>query len=189
VRDSSGDMGHMAKRFAVAPEIIQLADELGVVFADAGIPDIAGRILGWLLVSDPPEQSLEQLRIATRASKASISTMTRLLHHLGFIERSGGSETRSNLYKLRDDPWTSFSEKRLETTRRLVRLARNAEASLSWMPATLRRRIEQMSEFWGFVLDRNESLIEEWKRSRSGSDPRLTRNPGSNKTRKHHLPK
>jgi DNA-binding transcriptional regulator GbsR (MarR family) len=182
-------MRHVAIRSKVAPEITQLADELGVDFADAGIPDIAGRILGWLLVCDPPDQSLEELRIATRASKASISTMTRLLHHLGFIERSGSNETRSTLYKLRDDPWTSFSEKRLETTRRLVRLASEAEASLSWMPATRRRRIEQMSEFWAFVLDRNETLIDEWKRSRADRDSRLIRSTNLSKICKRQLAK
>jgi DNA-binding transcriptional regulator GbsR (MarR family) len=159
----------MSTRLKNEQELIRFATDWGVIFADAGIPEIAGRIVGWLLVCSPPEQSLEQLRAATGASKASISTMTRLLVHLGFIERTGGSQRGLILYRLGEDTWTSFSEKRLETTRRLVRLARNAVETLSWMPADRRRRVEQMSEFWSFVLERNEVLIEEWKQTQRKS--------------------
>ena len=160
--------GHIPKReTAEQSELTQLAQELGVVFADAGLPEIAGKILGWLLVCDPAEQSLDQLRLATRASKASISNMTRMLQHLGFIERSRGGQSRVFFYRLREDPWTAFSEKRLETTRRLVALGRHAVESLQWMPAQRRRRIELMSRFWSFLLNRNEGLIEEWKKVQS----------------------
>ena len=158
-----------------AAELTQLANEWGVVFADAGIPEIAGRILGWLLVCDPPSQSLEQLRIATRASKASISTMTRLLHHLGFIERTAGTERGVTLYRLGDDPWTAFSEKRLETSRRLVKLGNKAVESLHWLPADRRRRIEHMAEFWSFVLQRSEAMMEEWKEHRAADRKRKSR--------------
>ena len=138
-----------------------------MVFADAGLPEIAGKILGWLLVCDPAEQSLEQLRLAARASKASISNMTRMLQHLGFLERSRGGQSRVFFYRLREDPWTAFSEKRLETTRRLVALGHGAVESLQWMPAQRRRRIELMSQFWSFLLNRNEGFIEEWKQAQA----------------------
>jgi hypothetical protein len=144
-------------------DLVRIAEELGLVFADAGLPEIAGRVLGWLLVCDPPEQSLEQLRVASKASRASISNMTRLLLHFGFIERGGGGPSRVILYRLRSDPWTPFSEKRLETTRRLVALGERALGTLHWMPADRRRRLEVMSQFWAFLLERNEGFIEEWK--------------------------
>lgn len=147
-------------------ELTRLSEELGVVFADAGLPEIAGRILGWLLVCDPAEQSLEQLRVASKASKASISNMTRLLQHFGFIERVGGGQSRVIFYRLREDPWTPFSEKRLETTRRLVRLGQHAIDTLRWMPSGRRLRIELMARFWSFLLQRNEGFIEEWKEVR-----------------------
>jgi hypothetical protein len=78
-------------------DLMRIAEELGLMLADAGLPEIAGRVLGWLLACDPPEQSLEQLRVASKASRASISNMTRLLLHFGFIERGGGGASRDSL--------------------------------------------------------------------------------------------
>jgi DNA-binding transcriptional regulator GbsR (MarR family) len=173
----------MAAKPNATTQMIQIADEFGVVFAEGGMPEIAGRILGWLLVCHPPEQSLEGLRIATGASKASISTMTRLLNHLGFIERSRGNESGIAFYRLRDDPWTPFAEKRLEGSRRLVELSRRAIVALRGTPGLNRKRVEQMSEFWTFWLRHSERLIGEWKQASSASISSLP--PITNTTRAH----
>ena len=52
----------------------QFAEEVGIVFEQTGLPRMAGRILGWLLIAEPPHQSTEQLINALMASKGSIST-------------------------------------------------------------------------------------------------------------------
>jgi DNA-binding transcriptional regulator GbsR (MarR family) len=62
-------------------------EEVGVVFEQTGLPRMAGRLFGWLLISDPPYQSPSELAEVLRASKGSISTSIRLLTQHGFIER------------------------------------------------------------------------------------------------------
>jgi DNA-binding transcriptional regulator GbsR (MarR family) len=64
-----------------------LIEEVGVVFELTGLPRMAGRLFGWLLISDPPYQSPSQLAEVLQASKGSISTTVRLLQQSGFIER------------------------------------------------------------------------------------------------------
>ncbi|MDQ6608042.1 MAG: MarR family transcriptional regulator, partial [Actinomycetota bacterium] len=54
---------------------------------DASTPRMVGRALGWLLVCDPPAQSAAELAESLQASKGSISTSTRALLRMGFIER------------------------------------------------------------------------------------------------------
>ena len=44
-----------------------------------GLPPITGRILGWLLICDPPEQSAGEIAEAIGASRASLTTSMRLL--------------------------------------------------------------------------------------------------------------
>ena len=39
----------------------RFVEEVGIVFEQTGLPRMAGRILGWLLISDPPHQSTDQL--------------------------------------------------------------------------------------------------------------------------------
>ena len=48
-------------------------------FEQIGYPRMAGPILGWLLICDPPVQSTGELADVLGASKESLSTMTRLL--------------------------------------------------------------------------------------------------------------
>ena len=62
-------------------------EELAMALERDGLPRMAGRIFGWLLLCDPPEQTLEDLAGALHGSKASMSTMTRLLAGAGLIER------------------------------------------------------------------------------------------------------
>lgn len=51
------------------------------------LPRRAGPILGVLLISDPPEQSTNDLAEVLHASKSSLSPNTRLLDQMGLIER------------------------------------------------------------------------------------------------------
>ena len=62
-------------------------EEVGIVFEQTGLPRMAGRVFGWLLISDPPYQSPAELAEVLMASKGSISTTTRLLLQLGLVER------------------------------------------------------------------------------------------------------
>ena len=65
----------------------QFVEEVGILFEQTGMPRMAGRILGWLSVSDSPQQTTSDLAEALMASKGSISTMTRFLIRIGLIER------------------------------------------------------------------------------------------------------
>ena len=54
-------------------------EDIGLYFERLGLPRMAGKILGVLLISDPPAQSITEIGEKLNASKSSISTMSRLL--------------------------------------------------------------------------------------------------------------
>jgi DNA-binding MarR family transcriptional regulator len=54
---------------------------------------------GWLLICDPPQQSLTQLADALSVSKASVSTVARQLREAGMAERLP-SPNRQHLYRV-----------------------------------------------------------------------------------------
>jgi hypothetical protein len=62
-------------------------EDMSLYFEQMGLPRMAGRVLGVLLISDPPEQSLNDVAEVLQASKSSMSTTTRLLSEMGLIER------------------------------------------------------------------------------------------------------
>ena len=79
----------------------EFVEEVGMVFEQTGLPRMSGRIFGWLLVSDSPQQNAEQIGKALLASKGSISTSTRLLIQHGLIERVSLPGVRHDYFRLR----------------------------------------------------------------------------------------
>src|ERR687888_775303 len=87
----------------------RFVEELGVYFElEAGTPRMIGRTLGWLLVCDPPEQSAADLAELLQASKGSISTATRVLLRMGFIERVRFRGERFDRFRARPEAWDDF---------------------------------------------------------------------------------
>lgn len=88
-------------------------EKLAGYFARDGMPLIRGRIIGWLMVCDPPEQSAAQLGAAIQASKGSISTNLRLLVEAGFVQLTTRPGDRVTYYSISDDAWTEITRRRL----------------------------------------------------------------------------
>ena len=62
-------------------------EDISLYFEQMGLPRMAGRVLGVLLIAEPPQQSLNDLCEMLQASKSSVSTTTRLLIEMGLIDR------------------------------------------------------------------------------------------------------
>jgi DNA-binding transcriptional regulator GbsR (MarR family) len=84
----------------------QFAEEVGRVFEQLGVPRMTGRILGWLLICDPPRQSSAALGSALGASKGAISTATRLLESYGLVKRSGVPGARGDFFEITPDAFS-----------------------------------------------------------------------------------
>ncbi|PSK98424.1 MarR family protein [Murinocardiopsis flavida] len=70
-----------------------------------GLPPITGRILGWLMVCEPAEQSAGEIAAAIGASRGSMTTNLRQLSALGFVQRVTRPGRRTAHYRLVEDAW------------------------------------------------------------------------------------
>lgn len=78
-----------------------------------GVPLIAGRILGWLVICDPPEQSAARIAEAIGASRASLTTNLRLLGSVGFLRQTTKPGDRTVYYRLDDDAWETVVRRQI----------------------------------------------------------------------------
>ena len=81
--------------------------------ANYGMPPITGRIIGWLLICDPPEQSAADIAAAIRASRASLTTNLRILTGTGLVRRLRRAGERTAHYRIDDDAWESVIRRRV----------------------------------------------------------------------------
>ncbi|HEY7933388.1 MAG TPA: MarR family transcriptional regulator [Solirubrobacteraceae bacterium] len=144
------------------PAIERFVEELGMQLElEAGAPRMVGRVLGWLLVCDPPEQSAAELAEMLQASKGSISTATRLLLRMGLIERVRTRGERFDRFNARPEAWDEYlwRDDQFAAPRRVLRLGLDALAD---EPASRRTRLEELDSIYAWWEQRMPSLREEY---------------------------
>lgn len=137
----------------------QFVEDVGLYFESAGLPRMAGRVLGWLLICDPPQQAAEELIRALDASSGSISTTARSLIQLGFVERVAVRGDRRAFYQLRPHIWAAVLEERAAEMKRLRVLAEQGLAALDDASQQHRRRLAEMRELFGFLESEFPALV------------------------------
>ncbi len=143
----------------------QFAEEVGIAFEQTGLPRMAGRILGWLLISDPPHQSMEQLTSALKASKGSISTTTRLLIHHGLIERISLPGIRHDYFRLRSGAWQHMIGRGLTGEIRMFRqLAERGLGRIDEKTTSNSKWLKEMLNVYTFLEQEFPALLERWEK-------------------------
>jgi hypothetical protein len=144
-------------------ELRQWVEELAAQLERDGLPRMGGRIFAWLLVCEPPEQTMESLASSLSGSKASMSTMTRLLVGAGLLERVRHPGQRSDVFRVPVGRWNSFWEAQLAQLHRTTDcLARGAALLRGRSPAS-RRRIEGVLGQYRFFERELPALFARWR--------------------------
>ncbi len=141
-------------------------EDVGLVFEHSGLPRMAGRIFGWLLISDPPHQSTDELAEALLASKGSISTMTRLLIRVSLIERFSLPGVRRDYFRIRLGASHQLLKDSLaQTTAFRQLMERGLELTEGKAPLT-RQGLEEMHDMYAFFEREFPALVERWEQER-----------------------
>lgn len=150
----------------------QYAEEVGIFFEQSGMPRMAGRVLGWLTVAEPPHQTMNDLTEALQASKGSISTMTRLLIQIGLIERISLPGQRRDYFRIKADTWDQKLKESLEQMTAFRQLAERGLELVKDTDNSNRRWLEEQRDMYTFFEQELPTLLERWERENSKKHPR-----------------
>jgi len=81
---------------------------------EGGLPPITGRILGWLMICEPAEQSAGQIAGTIQASRASLTSNMRHLLGIGLVRRIRRPGERTAYYRIEEDAWQKVVRRRLD---------------------------------------------------------------------------
>ena len=143
----------------------QFIEEMGIFFEKTGFPRMAGRIWGWLLVCDPPEQTAAQIAEALQASRGSISTMTRLLQIWG-VERIGVPGKRGGCYRIKPGSFVKLLHTEAGMFSEIRNLIERGLDALKNEPTEVRERLIEGRDLFAFVEKEYPLLIEKWQQQR-----------------------
>ncbi|MGW0520349.1 GbsR/MarR family transcriptional regulator [Crossiella sp. NPDC003009] len=147
----------------------EYADEVGLFFQEQGVPLMPGRVLGWLLVCDPPEQSAEDIAEALQASRGAISMATQMLQTVGAVERVKVAGTRRIFYRLRPGFWLREAEEKARVARDWHALMARGLGLLDGQDEPRRERVREAHEMYEFLAEEYERIKDRWARRKAGS--------------------
>jgi DNA-binding MarR family transcriptional regulator len=139
-------------------------EQWGLLFEQSGLPRMAGRVLGWLLVSDPAEQAAAQIQEALSASKGSISTTLALLERFGLVERVSLPGDRKTYVRIAPGAFTTMMEDKLKSVSTWRELADRGLDLLSRSGAERTRRLRAVHDFYAFLENEFPALIRRWRK-------------------------
>lgn len=135
-------------------------EDIGLYFERLGLPRMAGRILGVLLISDPPAQSITEIGEKLNASKSSISIMARLLIESGLIEKVPSPIPRRDYFKFKTGGWILYMQQWFELMSGLHKITERGIALLNEKPADLKRRLMEAHDLFSYLEEHFPSLLE-----------------------------
>jgi DNA-binding transcriptional regulator GbsR (MarR family) len=146
----------------MSPEEAEFVDRVGLFMEMLGATRTMGRIYGWLLICDPPQQSLTELAATLSVSKASVSTAARQLQDGGMIERLP-SATRQHHYRVTPGGFSSVLDTQLALMKPGIDVADFGLSMLRKDRVEQRERLEDFRDFCEFsAQDYRDELMQRW---------------------------
>jgi DNA-binding transcriptional regulator GbsR (MarR family) len=143
-------------------QLWQFIDEMGDWLAKSyGMPRMTGRVLGWLLVCDPVEQTAAELADALDASKGSISGATGMLVRARLVDRLHVRGERADRFRVRPEAWDdTVRDPTVTQVRELIAVGLGA---LAEAPSARRARLEELDALYEWYESRIPALWDEWQ--------------------------
>jgi hypothetical protein len=145
------------------------AEETGLLWESLGAPRMSGRIIGWLLVCEPAEQTAAQIAEALSASKGSISTNTRALILMGLIDKVAVPGERSTRLRLSPGAWRRSIDGKGAQLRIFADLAGRGLETFGPSSPSRHARLSEMHDIYTWFTDHYPKMLaeyDEWKASR-----------------------
>ena len=145
---------------------ITFADHMGRHYARRyAFPPMAGRVLGYLLVCDPPDQSIAELSEALLASRSAITGALDVLERVHAIRRSRAAGERMD--RVRVDLASAQSHGfDVSEYQELAGLAREGLEVLGDASPERRATLIEMAAFADWLVERTRVLQQEWEAHR-----------------------
>jgi DNA-binding transcriptional regulator GbsR (MarR family) len=147
-------------------EEITFADHMGRHYARRyAFPPMVGRVLGYLLVCERPDQTIADLSEALLASRSAVTGAVNVLERLDSVRRSRAAGERMD--RVRVD-FSSAQSRGFDVSeyQELGDLAREGLEVLKDAPPERRATLMEMEAFADWLVERTRTLQEEWEAHR-----------------------
>lgn len=144
----------------------EFVEEMGQFLASLGMTPMAGRMWGWLLICDPPEQTAADIAEALHASRGAISGTARLLASSGLIRRTTRRGDRREYFSAPPEGLDSLLGSAAGIYRQMRGIAERGLAAIATRPVESRARLQEFHDVMAFVELQVPAVISEFLQRR-----------------------
>ena len=147
-------------------EVYQFIEEMALKMEERGFPRMAGRVMAWLMICKPKQQTMPDLVEALDASKSSISTATRMLIQFDLVERVSLRGERKDFYQLREGIWNDTIKEALEKINKFKSVAERGLDLLKDNDSVRLNVLSEMKEAYEFWEQELPPIQEKWEKQK-----------------------
>ena len=135
----------------MTPGESEFVEEMGQFLASLGMTPMAGRMWGWLLICEPPEQTAAEIAEALHASRGAISGTARLLANAGLVRRATRRGDRREYFSAPAEALDAMLMSAASLYRQMRQIAERGLLAIADRPAASKTRLEEFRDVMGFV--------------------------------------
>lgn len=137
-------------------------EEMGLFLGSSGMTPMAGRMWGWLLICEPPEQTASDLAEALSASRGAISGTARMLASAGLIRRARRRGDRREYFSAPPGALRALLTGAGASFRRFREITGDGLAVIADRPLSSRARLQEIHDAYCFFEREYPALIERY---------------------------
>jgi DNA-binding transcriptional regulator GbsR (MarR family) len=135
---------------------LRFVEDMGGLVLVHGTPRAVMRVLGWMIVSEPAEQTAPQVQEELSLSAGSVSTSLRTLCEVGVVERVARPGDRRIYYRVCSQGWERVLESRF---RAFTEMRRVAERALAASGGDADDRLYEMRDTYALIEEGVKDLL------------------------------
>jgi DNA-binding transcriptional regulator GbsR (MarR family) len=144
----------------------EFVEEMGQFLASLGMTPMAGRMWGWLLICEPPEQTAAEIAEALHASRGAISGTARLLATSGLVKRSTRRGDRREYFSAPPEGLDMLLNNAAGIYRQMRGIAERGLTAIADRPVESRARLQEFHDVLAFVEREVPEVIGKFLRER-----------------------
>lgn len=148
--------------------VVEFVEQMGLILQAEGLPRIAGRIMGLMIVHEGPF-GFNELSERLSVSRASISTNTRLLEDLGVIQRTATPGDRQDYFRLSRQPYARMLRGVVRRMHRAREVVKSTQEALPQDMEGAQDRLNELDAFYEALIESFVNVIDAWEAKRQTS--------------------
>lgn len=151
-------------------EQIAYVEDMALFFEQLGLTRAAGRIFGYMLITDIEHPTAEDFMEHLHMSKGSVSMSLKSLQMLGYLEPISIRGSRKTHYLLKQQSFRSLIEQRNQVLGVMINKFKNGQKLQNTSNSHAVKWLDGSIEFYSWMADKVLKLAEEWDKLKKGAE-------------------